>query len=59
VQLEAGELVMPGTCTRAINVTPGDTIRAQFDGLGDVTVGFVDDTSDRQVLASAGSGAGR
>ncbi len=59
VQLEAGELVMPGTCTRAINVTPGDTIRAQFDGLGDVTVGFVDDTGDRQVLASAGSGAGR
>ncbi|MFI5709349.1 2-keto-4-pentenoate hydratase [Kribbella sp. NPDC051620] len=41
--LEAGSFVMPGTCTRAIDVTPGDTVRAQFDGLGDVTVGFVAD----------------
>lgn len=42
-QLDAGDFIMPGTCTRAIDVTPGDTIRGQFDGLGAVTVGFAAD----------------
>lgn len=45
-RLEAGDLIMPGTCTRAIEVAPGDTIRAEFDTLGDVTVSFVDDSAD-------------
>src|SRR5215472_8622930 len=34
VALEAGQVVMPGSCTRAIAVGPGDHVRAEFDGLG-------------------------
>jgi 2-keto-4-pentenoate hydratase len=51
--LRAGDLVMPGTCTRAIDVTPGDTVRAEFDVLGAVTVGFATDP------AAANQEAGR
>lgn len=39
--LEEGDLIMPGTCTRAIDMVPGDTVRAGFDVLGHVSVGFV------------------
>ena len=40
VGLEAGQVVMPGSCTRAIPVGPGDHVRAEFDGLGFVSVRF-------------------
>jgi 2-keto-4-pentenoate hydratase len=40
VLLDAGHVVLPGSCTRAIDVRPGDVIRADFDVLGGVTVRF-------------------
>ena len=40
IELEAGQVVMPGSCTRAVPVAPGDHVRAEFDGLGFVSVGF-------------------
>jgi 2-keto-4-pentenoate hydratase len=38
--LNAGDIIMPGTCTRAIEMKPGDTIRADFEHLGHVGVSF-------------------
>lgn len=40
VRLEAGHLVLPGSCTRAVDVCPGDAFRAEFAGLGAVAVRF-------------------
>lgn len=40
VKLEAGHVVLPGSCTRAIDVAAGDTIRCDFDVLGSVSVRF-------------------
>ncbi len=40
VELKAGDVVLPGSCTRALDVSPGDFIRADFDTLGHVTVRF-------------------
>jgi len=40
VSLEAGHVVLPGSCTRAYDVAPGDNIRADFDTLGGVCVNF-------------------
>ena len=40
VALEAGHVIMPGSCTRAVDVGPGDVIRADFDQLGYVSVVF-------------------
>jgi 2-keto-4-pentenoate hydratase len=40
--LQAGQVVMPGSCTRATAVGPGDQVRADFDGLGFVSVSFAD-----------------
>ena len=40
VTLEAGHVILPGACTRAIGVVAGDAIRAEFDVLGDVGVRF-------------------
>ncbi len=40
VKLEAGHLVIPGSCTRAIDAAPGTTFRAEFAGLGSVTASF-------------------
>ena len=34
VALEAGHLVLPGSCTRAVPVRSGQTVRAEFEGLG-------------------------
>lgn len=39
--LEAGQFVTTGTCCVPIPVTPGDTLDARFDGLGDVRCSFV------------------
>lgn len=38
--LEAGHVVLPGSITAAIPVSPGDTVTAEFAGLGTVTAGF-------------------
>jgi 2-keto-4-pentenoate hydratase len=38
--LNAGHVVMPGACTRAIDVCAGDIIQGEFDELGSVSVGF-------------------
>ena len=40
VPLEAGHVILPGSCTRAFDVHPGSNVRADFDGLGAVEVRF-------------------
>ncbi|WP_030912437.1 2-keto-4-pentenoate hydratase [Streptosporangium amethystogenes] len=40
VKLEAGHVILPGSCTRAIDARPGDNFRAEFSGLGSVTARF-------------------
>jgi 2-keto-4-pentenoate hydratase len=40
VKLEAGHLILPGSCTRAIDAHPGSVFRAEFAGLGTVTASF-------------------
>jgi 2-keto-4-pentenoate hydratase len=43
VRLEAGHVVLPGSCTRAIDVRPGDDFHAEFKGLGSVSLAFTAD----------------
>ena len=40
IALEPGHVVLPGSCTRAVAVQAGDTVRADFDTLGHVEVSF-------------------
>ena len=40
VRLKAGDVVLPGSCTRAIDARPGDHFVADFAGLGSVTLTF-------------------
>ncbi|MFI6432613.1 2-keto-4-pentenoate hydratase [Rhodococcus oryzae] len=40
VQLKAGDIVLPGSCTRAFDVRPGDRFHAEFSGLGSVSLQF-------------------
>ena len=40
VRLKAGDIVLPGSCTRAIDARPGDDFVADFDGLGSVHLSF-------------------
>ena len=40
VRLKAGDIVLPGSCTRAIDVRPGDEFVAKFAGLGSVRLSF-------------------
>jgi 2-keto-4-pentenoate hydratase len=40
VRLRAGDIVLPGSCTRAIDARPGDDFVAKFDGLGSVHLSF-------------------
>jgi 2-keto-4-pentenoate hydratase len=40
VRLKAGDIVLPGSCTRAIDARPGDTFVADFAGLGSVRLSF-------------------
>lgn len=40
VRLKAGDIVLPGSCTRAIDVHPGDDFVAEFSGLGSVHLAF-------------------
>ncbi|MFD7291928.1 2-keto-4-pentenoate hydratase [Streptomyces sp. NPDC059897] len=41
VRLEAGHVILPGSCTAAVDARPGDDFRAEFEGLGEVSVRFV------------------
>ncbi|MEH3140566.1 MAG: 2-keto-4-pentenoate hydratase [Mycobacterium kyogaense] len=41
VTLEAGHVVLSGSCTRAIDVAKGDHFRAELTGIGEVFVEFV------------------
>jgi 2-keto-4-pentenoate hydratase len=41
VRLEAGHVVLPGSCTRAYDVKPGDDVVAHFSGLGSVSLSFI------------------
>jgi 2-keto-4-pentenoate hydratase len=40
IGLEAGQIIMPGSCTKAIEVAAGDDVRAEFSDLGSVSIGF-------------------
>ncbi len=40
VRLERGHVVLPGSCTRAYDVRPGDQVVATFSGLGSVSLSF-------------------
>jgi len=40
VSLEPGNVIMPGSCTRAIDVKAGDEVRVEFAELGHVSVRF-------------------
>jgi 2-keto-4-pentenoate hydratase len=40
VRLRAGDIVLPGSCTRAIDARPGDAFVADFAGLGSVRLSF-------------------
>ncbi len=40
VRLKAGDIVLPGACTRAIDARPGDVFVAEFTGLGSVRLSF-------------------
>lgn len=40
VRLRAGDIVLPGSCTRAIDARPGDDFVADFAGLGSVHLSF-------------------
>ncbi|RJO71254.1 2-keto-4-pentenoate hydratase [Nocardia panacis] len=40
VRLRAGDIVLPGSCTRAIDARPGDAFHAEFAGLGSVRLQF-------------------
>ncbi|MGW4633902.1 2-keto-4-pentenoate hydratase [Nocardia sp. NPDC004415] len=40
VRLKAGDIVLPGSCTRAIDARPGDDFLAEFTGLGSVRLRF-------------------
>jgi 2-keto-4-pentenoate hydratase len=40
VRLKAGDVVLPGSCTRAIDARPGDEFVADFTGLGSVRLSF-------------------
>ncbi|MGV9678950.1 2-keto-4-pentenoate hydratase [Nocardia sp. NPDC003482] len=40
VRLRAGDIVLPGSCTRAIDARPGDDFHAEFTGLGSVRLKF-------------------
>ncbi|MGQ4616929.1 fumarylacetoacetate hydrolase family protein [Nocardia sp. R7R-8] len=40
VRLNAGDIVLPGSCTRAIDARPGDEFHAEFAGLGSVRLQF-------------------
>jgi 2-keto-4-pentenoate hydratase len=40
VRLRAGDIVLPGSCTRAIDAPPGSNFVADFAGLGSVRLSF-------------------
>jgi 2-keto-4-pentenoate hydratase len=40
VRLKAGHIILPGSCTRAVDVRPGDVFRGDFGPLGPVTLTF-------------------
>jgi 2-keto-4-pentenoate hydratase len=41
VRLDAGNVILPGSCTRAHDVSAGQTVRADLDGLGAVSALFI------------------
>lgn len=40
VRLEAGHVVLPGSCTKAVDVCRGDRFQADFSGLGSISLSF-------------------
>jgi 2-keto-4-pentenoate hydratase len=54
VRLRAGHLVLPGSCTRAIDARAGDDFRAEFGGLGSVRLAFTATESNPTELETEG-----
>ncbi|HST84991.1 MAG TPA: 2-keto-4-pentenoate hydratase [Kineosporiaceae bacterium] len=54
VRLRAGHLVLPGSCTRAIDARAGDDFHAEFEGLGSVRLAFQATPSDSTKLEAEG-----
>jgi 2-oxo-hept-3-ene-1,7-dioate hydratase len=48
-QLEAGEVLLGGSFTRPVDVSPGDVVHADYGPLGSISVRFGDKPSDRGV----------
>ncbi len=42
VGLEAGQIILPGSCTSAPFIEPGDSVEARFSGLGTVSIDFTE-----------------
>ena len=40
VETSPGDIVLPGSCTKAFDVVPGDLVECRFDELGPVSVAF-------------------
>jgi len=40
VTLKEGHVILPGSCTKAFDVQPGDQVCAHYDGLGKIEIGF-------------------
>ena len=60
VRLEAGNVILPGSCTRAIDVRPGDDFHAEFKGLGSVSLSFTGEPATETVtytVSDSGSDA--
>ena len=55
--LQAGQVVMPGSCTRAVPVGAGDQVRADLDGLGFVSTHFTktDSVGSRRAREAVGA----
>jgi 2-keto-4-pentenoate hydratase len=46
VRLKAGHVILPGSCTRAIDARGGDEFRAEFGPLGEVRLNFHDSAAE-------------
>jgi 2-keto-4-pentenoate hydratase len=53
VRLRAGHIILPGACDRAVDAGPGDEFRADFTGLGTVSLSFAESGSPGPALTDS------
>jgi 2-keto-4-pentenoate hydratase len=53
VRLRAGHIILPGACDRAVDARPGDEFRADFTGLGTVSLSFAESGSPGPALTDS------